>query len=127
MSKIANNYGATFTMKETAAGNLDGKEGYFLKLATAENTVELAGDGEQVCIMDSKLKQGTNSSGTVTCRSLTGGSIVRVRAGATLAKGAEVDSGADGRAAASPAGDGVGYKLDQGTCAVNDFISVLLK
>lgn len=111
------------TFEEAAEGALTGKEGHFVKLGTAENTVELCETpGSEIGIMDGKAQGGKD----VRIRLLTGGGTVRVRAGGVIAKGARIKCGTGGKAVAASGSDIASLlKLSQGSSADGDFIEAL--
>ena len=95
------------TFKEETVGALDGKEGYFLMLGTAENTVKLATSGDvAIGVMQSKLQNGTIGDGAVNVRMLGKGGTVKVKAGGVIAKGARVVWGTGGKAITQPGTSG---------------------
>lgn len=111
------------TFEEAVAGALTGKEGHFVKLGTAENTVELCETpGSEIGIMDGKAQ----GSSDVRVRLLTGGGTVRVRAGGVITKGSRIKCGTGGKAVAATSSDIASLlKLSQGSSADGDFIEAL--
>lgn len=108
------------TFGEAVAGALTGKEGHFVQLGTAENTVELCETpGSEIGIVRGKLEGGND----VLVRLLTGGGTVRVRAGGVITKGSRIKPGTGGKAVAATGSDKASLKkLSQGSSADGDFI-----
>lgn len=116
------NDGAYQSFKEETPGELDGKTGYYVQQGTAEDTVALLGAGKPIGVVHQKLRKGEPD---VTIRMIGSGGVYRAVAGAVLAKDARVKPANGGKAvAATAAALATGTKLDQGSSADGDLISV---
>ena len=119
--------GAYHTFKEETTDALLDKEGHFIGLGTAADSVKLATSGDNVIGILSEKRKGDPH---VTVRLLGKGGTVKVKAGGVIAKNARVVWGTGAKAITMPTDPEtthrtLGRKLSQGNSADGDVIEIL--
>lgn len=108
--------------KEETTDALLNKEGYYVQLGTAADTVALATSGN---LAIGVLYQKNQGDPHVNVRLLGKGGTVKVVAGGVIAKGANVGWGSGGKTVVMATGNTLGKKLTQGSSADNDVIEII--
>lgn len=108
--------------KEAVLDALLNKEGFYVELGTAPDTVQLATSANNAFGVVAEKQQGNPH---VNIRLLGKGGSVKVVAGGVIAKGANVGWGTGGKTVTLATGNTFGRKICQGSSADNDFIEIV--